>query len=41
LRPDGLPFGLQLVGPALHDAFVNQLAHQFQQSLGAPSGLPR
>lgn len=40
LRPDGLPFGLQLIAPALHDAYVAQLADQFQVSHGEPAGLP-
>ena len=40
LRPDGLPFGLQLVAPALNDAFVVQLAAQFQAAHGAPAGVP-
>jgi allophanate hydrolase len=39
LRPDGLPFGLQLVAPALHDAIVVQLAAQFQAAHGQPAGL--
>jgi allophanate hydrolase len=40
LRPDGLPFGLQLIAPSLHDAYVMQLAEQFQASHGEPAGLP-
>ncbi len=39
LRSDGLPFGLQLVAPALHDAMVVQLASQFQTAHGQPAGL--
>lgn len=39
LRPDGLPFGLQLVAPALHDAWVVRLAAQFQAAHGQPAGL--
>jgi allophanate hydrolase len=40
LRPDGLPFGLQLVAPALHDAWVVRLAAQFQAAHGQPAGVP-
>lgn len=40
VRPDGLPFGLQLVAPALQDAMVVQLAAQFQSAQGQPAGLP-
>jgi allophanate hydrolase len=40
LRPDGLPFGLQLVAPALQDAMVVQLATQFQAAHGWRAGLP-
>lgn len=41
LRPDGLPFGLQLVAPALQDAKVVQLAAQFQAAHGQPAGVRR
>lgn len=40
LRPDGLPFGLQLVAPALHDAWAVQLAAQFQAAHGQQAGVP-
>lgn len=41
LREDGLPFGISIIGPALHDAYAIQLAAQFQQELGVASGLPQ
>ena len=40
LRSDGLLFGLSLIGPALRDAYVTQLAEQFQRTVGGPAGLP-
>lgn len=38
MRPDGLPFGVSLIGPAASDAFLADIGHAFQVAADLPIG---
>ncbi len=41
LRPDGLPFGISLVGRAGADGYLRALGRRFEAATGIPPGAPR
>ena len=37
-RPDGLPLGISLIAPALHEHFLSAIGHNYQLMMGGDLG---